>query len=256
MIILLVMSLSCKIRAGAKKHSESTSNSISEKAAQFVFVSKIGAMVGGSSAVSSSQYISDSGFVQVSKEETNGVLHSLMSGSTDSSVFFENVAKAFETCPQMKGPHSAQENGTVTEYYSPTTYISYTFFRGNNEVCEYNGEVSNSDLVKKFINQVSDFVAETKLSPAAPGLYVRTNRNPAANLNLIAFDLELKRSDLPSFGKLKQMLANKMAMIRVREKKSRAKIANNLVIQAGNPVHLKIGKEAYLLFPYRYDPQK
>jgi hypothetical protein len=255
-VILFIMSPSFKIRAEVQKHSVSSSDEISDKAVQFVFISEIGAMVGGSSAVSNSKYISESGLVQVSKEETNGVLHTLMTGLTDTSVFFENIGKGSNACPQMESPNTAKESGNVTEYYPPTTYIAYSFFSGSNEVCEYIGEVSNSDLVKNFVDQVSDLVAGTKLSPDSPGLYVRTSRNPTSNLNLIAFDLQLKRSDLPSFVKLNQMIANEMAMIRVREKNGRAVIAGDFTIQAGDPVHLIIGKEAYLLFPFRYDPHK
>lgn len=253
MVILLTMCLSFKIRPEVQKHPVSSSNEISDKVVQFAFISKIGAMVGGSSAVSNSRYISRSGLIQVSKEENNGAIHTLMTGYTDTGVFFENIVNP-NLCPRLENPDGVKKSDIVSEYYPPTTLIAYSFFGDNNVTCEYFGEVVNTDLVKNFVDQATDLIAKTKLYPATPGLYVRATRLLTSNLNLIKFDLKLKRSDLLSFVTLNKMLENKMAMVRVREKNGRAVIADDIVIKAGDPIHIRIGKEAYLLFPYHYNP--
>ena len=46
----------------------------------FIHVSRIGGMVGGFTAIAQSKYIGSGGLVQISKEETNGVLHMLEQG--------------------------------------------------------------------------------------------------------------------------------------------------------------------------------
>jgi hypothetical protein len=254
MLPMLTFIPSNGIKSESNKDSARSDAEMLGNMVQFVFISQIGGMVGGSSAISNSQYISSSGLIQFSTEETNGVLHTLMIGHSDESKFFKNMAKDPNICPRMKKPLTDKQNEKLSEYYPPITIVAYSFHGGNNVACEYFGEVLNTEVVENFVNQASDIIAKTKLYPAAPGLYVRATRLLGSNLNLIKFDLELECSDLLSFATLNEMLENKMALVRVGEKNGRAVISDNVVIKAGNPVHIRIGKKAYLIFPYHYNP--
>jgi hypothetical protein len=219
----------------------------------YIFVSEVGGMVAGFSATSHSKHISSSGLIQVSKEETNGVLHTLMTGHTDTSVFFENLAKDSNLCLQMEKPLTGKKSNMVSEYYPPGTLVAYYYSRGNSAICEYYGKVECTEVVKNLGDRVLDLVAKTRLYSAIPGLYVRAQRICALNLNLIKFDLELERSDPLSYATLNKILENEMALVRVREKNGRAVLTDNIVLKAGNPIHIRIGKCAYLIFPYRYN---
>lgn len=253
---LLTMSPTLEFRSKVQRDSAFSETGISDKVVHFAFISEIGGMVGGFSAISNSKYISRSGLIQVSKEETNGVLHELMTGHTDTSVFFENITKDSNFCPRMEKSVVDQNSNEVSEYYPPKTLMAYFFYGEKNVPCEYYGEVANTEAAKSFVNRVLDLTAKTKLYHATPGLYVRAQRILASNLNLIKFDLELEPSDLISFPILNKIFEITMALVRVREKDGRAVIADKIVIKAGDPIHIRIGKEAYLLFPYRYNPQK
>ena len=132
--------------------------------------------------------------------------------------------------------------------------MAYYFYGGNNVACEYYGEVANTEAAKSFVNKVLDLTVKTELYPVTPGLYVRAHRRFASNLNLIKFDLELEPSELLSFPILNKVFEIEMALVRVREQDGRAVIADNIVIKAGDPIHIRIGKDAYLIFPYRYNP--
>jgi hypothetical protein len=248
------MGLSLEINSEVQRNSEFSEAGISGRVVHFAFISEIGGMVGGFSAISNSKYISRSGLIQVSREETNGVLHALMTGHTDTSVFFKNIAEDSNFCPRMEKSVVDQNSNIVSEYYPPKTLMAYFFYGGNNVACEYYGEVPNTEVAKSFVNKVLDLTAKTKLYPATPGLYVRAHRILASNLNLIEFDLELDRSDLLSFPILNKISEVQMALVRVGEKDGKAVIADNIVIKAGDPIHIRIGKVAYLVFPYRYNP--
>ena len=224
-----------------------------EKLIQFVFTSQIGGMVGGFSAFSNSTYISLSGLIQVGKEETNGVLHTLMIAHTDTSKLFKDIASNVDFT-QMKKPLTDNKNNVLSEYYPPKKLLAYFFQRDNEPIYEYFGEAECPKSCKKFLEKVSDFAAKTTLHYANPGLYVRAQRVPASNLQLIKFDLELERSDLLSFPTLNKILQNEMALVRIYEKNGGAIIADSIVIKPGDPIHTRIGKDAYLIFPYYYDP--
>lgn len=224
-----------------------------EKLFQFVFTSQIGGMVGGFSAISDSTYISLSGLIQVSKEETNGVLHTLMIAQTDTSKLFEDIASNVDFT-QMKTPVTDNKNNVLSEYYPPKKLLAYFFQKENDFFYEYFEEATFPNSCKIFLEKVTDFSAKTTLHYASPGLYVRAHRVRTSNLQLIKFDLELERSDLLSFPTLNKILQNEMALVQVNNINGRAILADNIVIKAGDPIHTRIGTDAYLIFPYHYDP--
>lgn len=252
-VLLLTMSPSLNIKSEIREDLARSNAQKLEELVQFVFTSQIGGMVGGFSAISNSTYISLSGLIQVSKEETNGVLHTLMIAHTDTSKLFKDIASNVDFT-QMKKPITDNKNNVLSEYYPPRKLLAYFFQRENEPIYEYFGEAKYPKSCKKFLEKVSDFAAKTTLHYANPGLYVRAQRVPASNIQLIKFDLELERSDLLSFPTLNKILQNEMAMVRIYQKNGRAVIADNIVIKAGDPIYTRIGKDAYLIFPYHYDP--
>lgn len=252
-VIFLSMSLSIEIKPEVQRHCASCGSDTSDKLVQFAFISQIGEMVGGFSAISNSNYISRSGLIQVSKEETNGILHTLMIGQTDSSVFFENLAKDPNFCSQMEKPLTDKNSNTVSEYYPPKTVVAYSYYGRDNIICEYYGEFESPEVEKIFLDKILDLAAKASLHAAEPGLYVRAQRNLVSSLDFIKFDLELELYEALNYVTLQKLIQNEMALIRVLEKNGKAILADNIMLEAGYPVHIRIGKRAYLIFPYRYN---
>ena len=253
--ISFLFGISLIITSKAQDYMDSLCEETLEKMHEFVFISEIGAMVGGSTAISNSKYISISGLIQVSKEENNGTIHNLMTGYGNTNEFFRDLSEDFDSCPKWNMDEKGKKPGLVTEYYPPTTLMAYSFLGHDNLVCKYFGEVSNNETAGKFINRVSAFVTRTELTSAPFGLYIRASHIINPKLNLIKFDLELKRSELSSYDKLNQVIKNQMAMVRVGNKNQLTLIADNVAIIPGKPIHVRIGNNAYLIFPYNFDPE-
>ena len=253
-LLLLIISPSFNIKHGVQENLACANAQEPERLVQFVFSSQIGGMVGGFSAISNSTYISLSGLIQVSKEETNGVLHTLMIAHTDTSKLFKDISSNVDFS-QMKDPLTKNRNNSLSEYYPPQKLLAYFFQRENETVYKYFGEANYPESCKKIFEKVSDFAANTTLHYADPGLYVRAHRVAAANLQLIEFDLELEPSDLLSLPTLNKILQNEMALVRTHEKNGRALLADNIMIKSGDPIHIRIGKDVYIIFPYYYRPQ-
>lgn len=224
-----------------------------ENLVQFIYTSHIGGMVGGSYAVSNSTYISISGLIQVSQEETNGILHSLLIAHTDTRKLFQDLTINYDSS-QIERPQTNDRNNEVSEYYPPKKILAFFFQKGSNSIYEYYDNCKTSLSCYKFFEVLSDFTAKTTLRYANPGLYVRAQRLPASNIQFIKFDLELHRSDLQSLPTLNKILQNEMALVQIIIKNGRAVLTDNVEIKAGQPIHIRIGKDAYLIFPYYYDP--
>ena len=220
----------------------------------FAFISKIGGMVGGHSAVADSTYLSRSGLIQVSREDTSGVLLSLVTAQTDTGNILEELAASLGS-PEAKTPPTDSTNVELPEYYAPQTVVAYFLHGKKGSVHEFVGEAGQATARQRFFDEISRFIATHKLSPAAPGLYVRAQRLPTSDLQLIKFDLECEESDLLSFTTLKQILENQMALLRVQEVDGSPLLARNVALKAGNPLHIRVGKQAHLIVPYRYAPE-
>ena len=105
MILLFTISPSFNIKPEVQKGLARANAQELEKLVQFVFTSQIGGMVGGFSAISNSTYISLSGLIQVSKEDTNGVLHKLMIAHTDTCKLFKDIASKVDFTANEKTPY-------------------------------------------------------------------------------------------------------------------------------------------------------
>jgi hypothetical protein len=254
-VVVLLFTISPSFNQNLKDHEALACANAQEleKVVPFVFTSQIGGMVAGFSAMSNSTYISLSGLVQVSKEETNGILHTFLVAHTDTSKLFQDIGGKMDFT-QMRKPVADNKNDVLSEYYPPKRFFAYFLKREDGFFYEYFEETNCPDSCKKFVEKISDFSAKTTLHYAKPGLYVRAQRVNTSNLQLISFDLELERSDLLSFPTLNKILQNEMALVQVHKKQDRAILDGNIMVKAGDPVHARIGKDVYLIFPYRYDP--
>ena len=221
---------------------------------EFVFMSDIGGMVGGSSSISNSTYVSRSGLVQVSKEESNGVLHTLMMSQADTNELFNYVAKSCGL-DDSKKPNVNSEDDVLSEYYPPTRFIAYFFLDAYGSFYDYGNQAGQPKLGKVLENSVSRLLAKTTLYSAKSGLYVRAQRLSAENLHLIGFDLTLDPSELSSYPKLKRILANEMAMVEIPENSGAATLDNVVALRPGNNLHIRLGGRPYVIFTYRYNGQ-
>ena len=236
--LVLLISPASKVRSEIMKD---------EEKAQFIFISQVGGMIGGSSASSTSLYISRSGLIQSSKEETDGELHSFTAGNTDSNIFFNAIGKDKDICSRITESSFHEEHNLVSEYYPEETYVSCSFYTEDSKLCDYVGVVNKTDTIKNIIDHASILFSQAKASPAHPGLYVRATK--LANMEFIHFDLELESSDVPSFPIVMKLIESRTALILVTEE-DEFKLTDTIVLKAGIPVHVRAGNEAYLLFPY------
>ena len=253
MVFLITIIHALYIQAEAQEEMmRSNSTSTFLEVVQFTFVSHIGGMVGGRSAIADSMYISRSGLVQVSKEDTNGILHSLMISHTDTGQLFQEITKIAQLT-ESKKDDTENNNVVLPEYFQPKTIAAYLLNGVKSYIYKYFEEPEHSRIGRKVIDIISHFVANKELFPASSGLYVRSQRVITSDLHLIKFDLVLEHSDLLSFKLLKNILENEMALVHIHENNGNSVLAKNVVIRAGNPLHIRIGREVYLIFPFRYN---
>lgn len=253
-VLLITISPAFNIQVEGQEEMARSNARTLVKVVPFAFVSHIGGMVGGRSAVADTIYVSHSGLIQISKEDTDGVLHSLMIAHADTSKLFEEIIKNSESTT-MKKLANKKRKIELPEYYPPHTVVAYFADGGKGSVYEYFEEAEYSEEGKKFIDIISQFVAKKEITHASPGLYMRSQRDLTSDLHLIKFDLELEQSDLLSLELLKNILENEMALIHIHGSNENPVLTKNVVIKAGNPLHIKLGRQAYLIFPYRYDRQ-
>ena len=226
---------------------------VRKKVNQFVFVSNISAMVGGFSAVSQSTYISISGLVQVSKEVTSGDLQQLMVAHFDTRPLFNSIMQHLNWIHTEKNPAEGQ-NPPTTEYYPPAQLLAFQLSGKNQSAYRYFSQLECTAACKAFVEKISDFASKVTLKQAQKGLYARAQKLSFPDFSSIHFDLEIKSAQLIFWPALAHLVQNEMALILMDAPNGKAELSDQFFLAAGQPVHIKIGEEAYLIFPYQYRP--
>jgi len=207
-------------------------------------------MTGGFSSTAASEYISEHGLVQVSKEENTGILQVFSEGHVQKNAFLKIKPKS---CPEITGSSVIEGEDIVSEYYPQKTTATYLFHGSANDICEYSGDISEVKSMKDIASQVSVVIKETSLQKASPGIYARATKLAGQNLNFIKFDLDIDRKSLNSLATMNNIINNEMALIHVLEENGKAVITDAVKVNLGEPIHVRIENEAYLIFPYRYN---
>ena len=254
-IIFLVFPLGCHCSdqiADQKKMPSDTGNT--EEKARYIHVSRVGGMVGGFSATSDSKYFGPRGLVQISKEETSGVLHMLKQGQLDTSAFFNELfIKADDFAPQKSLAEEVEDNIEVSEYYPPQITICLSIPKANVAYCNSYKEVEDNGIVTDLMKKIDETASTSELSPAESGLYLRAQRIHDPELYFIKADIKVP--DLLSINnrRLRKAIENEMALIKMAEITDTVMKAGSIELRPDRPVYIQIGKEVYLLTSYTYD---
>lgn len=250
--LVLVVASTSSVKFRGEKYRISQGKGLTTEVVPFAYVSKIGGMVGGFTATSNSQYINSSGLVQVSKEETNGVLHMLKIGHADTRAFFDDLARDCKLLlPKRKSAERDQAH-ELSEYYPPKTLVCYSVPSQGNVICNSYGINETTDALKNFVNKAEKIIIQSALALAEAGLYARAQRIPEADLNFITPDVKLEHSDIAANKRLVSILKNEMALIRIGEEAATVVLANKITLLPDKPIYIQIGKRVYLLITYRY----
>lgn len=249
-VLVLIAVSSYSMISRGKIHEISGETGLIKEILPFAYVSKIGGMVGGFSATSNSQYINSSGLVQVSKEETNGILHMLRFGHIDTSAFFNDLAKKYKPLLPKKKPPMHDKALELSEYYAPQTLVCYLVSAKDNVACHYYGKDEITDAIRDFMNKMEKIIDKSELSMAKAGLYVRAQRIPKTELSFTTPDIKLQ--DLTDNQILSSILENEMALVRIDEETAKAELADKITLLPDKPIYIQIGDRLYLLITYRY----
>lgn len=249
-VLVLIAVSSYSMKSQGKIYGISGETGLIKETLPFVYVSKIGGMVGGFTATSNSQYISSSGLVQASKEETNGILHMLRFGHIDTSAFFNDLEKNYKSLLPKKKPSLHQKTPELSEYYAPQTLVCYLVSAQDNVACHYYGKDEIADAIRDFMNKIEKIIDKTELSMAKAGLYVRAQRIPKTELSFTTPDIKLQ--DLTDNQILSSILENEMALVRIDEETAKAELANKITLLPDKPIYIQISDRLYLLITYRY----
>lgn len=222
------------------------------EAGRFVYVSEIGGMVGGFTATSNSRYIGGTGLVQVSREETNGVIHMLRMGHADTEGFLRELAEGCKLRPPERNSAQQGEPLEVSEYYPPETLVCYLTPSHHYVIYSFKGK-EVTDVVRGFVNQAAEFVARSELSSVKPGLYVRAQRILESDAKIVKPDVVLERSELAANKKLLSILENEMALVRVGQETDRGVLRGKITFLPDKPIHIQIEDYLYLVTTYRYN---
>ncbi len=251
-LAVTLLLLAASSSSAKSKGQTSRGKGLAKQAVPFAYVSKIGGMIGGFTATSNSLYIGGTGLVQVSKEETNGVLHMLRIGHADIRAFFDDLAR---NCKLLLPKRKSAEQGQafeLSEYYPPQTLVCYSVPAQGNVICNYYGKDETTEVVRDFVNKVKKIIAQAELSLAEAGLYIRAQRIPEPDLSFIEPDLKLQHFNLTANKRLLSILENEMALVRVGEETATVVLANKIRLMPDKPVYIQIGERVYLLITDRY----
>jgi hypothetical protein len=218
----------------------------------FVHISQMGGMVGGFSAVSNSQYIARTGLIQISKEETNGVLHQLQEGHTNTSALFDYLAKNADLLNHQETAEIKEQDLNLREYYPPKTLLCYLKTSKENSVCKYFEKDDISNAVRDFLNKAQTLIDQTSLSIAESGLYVRAQCIADWEGRFIKPKLVLEYVDLIAEGKLRNIIENEMSFVRVDMEAKNDTETEKLSFIPDKPFYIQISKDMYLLITYQY----
>lgn len=218
----------------------------------FVFISKIGGMVGGFSAISNSQYIGSTGLIQVSREETNGVLHLLKQGHANTRAIFEYLNENSDILQYKSKTEIPKQDYDLTEYYPPKTLLCYFSHEHNNICCHYFNENEITDAVRDFLNEAQKLVDQQELSLAEAGMYVRAQFIPDAKRSFVKPDIKFKNIYVAT-KQIHTILENQMSLIRVGDMSATYELSEKLSFLPNKPLYIQIGKDVYLFITYRYE---
>jgi hypothetical protein len=234
----------------------SSGGGLHQKVVHFAYVSQIGGMVGGSTAVNNSQYVGITGLVQISREETNGVLHLLQIGHTDTKAFFDDVGLKSNFIKQKNRSVEQGRGLEVSEYYAPKTFLCYSGPPKGDFKYSYYRKNELTDDAKAFVNKVDKIIAELELSCAKKGLYARAQRIPDPELNFIEPDIYLQDISLSAKHMLHRIIENEMALIRIGEETEAIRLENDHKLIPDRPIYVQTGNLIYLIITYRFISQR
>lgn len=217
----------------------------------FVYLSHVSGAVGGYDATAKSQYISDSGLIQISQEKTSGVLQSLQIGNLEGQAHLRKslpYSAVFHAKQEAKEKEGALE---LSEYTPPHLLVSL-FFPQEGYLIESYLEENLPSRIRELITSVHAFVDRVAVQTAEPGLYVRAQRLPQCDPQITKMDAVLNISSRQVDEKLRRIVSQEMALIKVGREDDRIVLGGAFVIVPKGAVHVQINNRCYRMTAYVY----
>lgn len=224
----------------------------SQNLTNFIYLTKTGGMRGSGSALSDTVYIGRNGSVQVSREETSGVLHSIRTVVTDTASFFTEFESFISSMERKHKSGSIETDGMVSEYYPPQITLCYAV-NGEESSCFTETESRLSVHVRKIMDMVDRKIQQAELLPGPAGLYIRSQQMPESFIEYVKPDIRLIRVDDVSDEKARSSVLEMMSFVYAGRTAEKIMISENVSLIPGRPVYLLTGdNHLYLLTAYSY----
>ncbi len=247
-VLLLVAlgTLACCERDGPAAPNGEEDTAIS--ATPFVFVSLVGAKVGGRPASSESFYVGRDGLVQVSEESTDGVLHRLRQGQLDTESFFDGLSQVVPS-DSADAVDGSAESDELPEFFPPAVVLAYAAPSGEFLMTEYRQD-HLPERVASFVAQVTALGEQPDLVDAEPGLYARAQRHLVFDPSIETPDLVLDEEEAANAAPLSTMLRRETAFIRLGAVDEEVVLAGSISLLPDRSVQVQVGQIVYLVMAY------
>jgi hypothetical protein len=217
-------------------------------AQSFLFVARIGSMVGGGSARSCAFYLGKSGLLQMDDEETDGTLHALSEGQGGAGSLLEEGAKAQ---PAPAGSPAAKARPPLSEYYGAKIAVTSLSAGGRYRADSYEAAAAPAQITD-LVQRVEAEVHARHLPAAPAGLYARARRVVHFVPEIEPLHATVSPGQLGSLPKLAELITKEMSLVRLGLPGEPGALAKDLSIRPGRAVRVKVGDLVYLLQAYDY----
>jgi hypothetical protein len=212
----------------------------------FLFVARIGSMVGGSTARSCTIYLNDAGLIQRADEETGGILHGLAEGAGDMSSFLREATE--ETSPPPAAPPA---NPPPIEHYAARIAITSLSPSGKYRADSY--EVpATPPKIAALTRRVETDVRAHSLRAAPAGLYGRARRQLNFDPEIEKLHATFPADQLGSLPLLSSLVTQEMSLVRLGPSGEPGLLTKDLQIVPGRAVRVKVGDLVYVIQAYDF----
>lgn len=232
-LTLVALSTCCSRTSGGRAASSLTVDAPRPSpCVAFVFVAQIEPGAGGLPGASRAFYAGRDGRLQVSRESTSGELSSLRLGNGETDALFELVGR-IEPPPQR----SDHAPGEVSDYTPAKVAFAWLIPGGEYRIESH----PRDDLPAGYgdlLQSVTSLVDEHALANAIPGLYLRAQRIPRFDPRIQKLDLAMTAL-VSRRSVLAEALEHEMALVRIGDRNADVRIAEQLALRPGRPLHVQ-----------------
>jgi len=219
----------------------------------FIFVSQIGGMVGGATFCSVSSYLGADGTLQSSREESNGILHSLKTGRADINPVQQKIESSTEAWKRAEAPGETNREAEVSEYYSPKILLNFLLPADPGYFSHYFELSDTTNRLSEVLKSIDTLFSDTPLSKAKDGLYARAQRIPNAKNKFIKAAANLNKLGPPARETMCAVISREMALVRIGGLGDEIILLDGVSLKPNRPLYLEADNLVYLITTYRLE---